>query len=321
MIPHDRGHRRSFNMSDMHVWAVVGLVVVLCGVSGFLYNRSQVYRAKTNALNAQTVRLEADLKNRVLPENLESHLSEKEGEIRAHYEERDRTMASELSRLYDLEREVRIVSGLPAQGSNEQDSTTSGQGGPPDDPDAGEVFPDVVGMNPPALIMGLENPSADLILAEIRLRRQSLGRYIGEFKSLQHRQAHLPSIWPTDDERRSVRSPFGRRRDPITNQWRSHSGIDIRATYGTSVLATAGGVVIFSGYHQYLGHCVKLDHGYGMQTWYGHMSKRLVEKGDTVSRGDALGNVGSSGRSTGPHIHYEVHVADKRVNPRNYIGQ
>ena len=65
---------------------------------------------------------------------------------------------------------------------------------------------------------------------------------------------------------------------------------------------------------------MKIDHGYGLETWYGHMSKRLVEKGETVMRGQIVGSVGSSGRSTGPHIHYEVHLNGKTVDPKNYIG-
>jgi murein DD-endopeptidase MepM/ murein hydrolase activator NlpD len=134
------------------------------------------------------------------------------------------------------------------------------------------------------------------------------------------KRAHTPSVWPTKESKRRINSKFGQRRDPFTKKWKHHGGVDISANYGTEILATADGVVSFSGYDQFLGNLVQIDHGYGLQTWYGHMSKRLVQKGDVVTRGMVVGKVGSTGRSTGPHIHYEVHVDGKRVDPRNFMG-
>ena len=326
LIPHDRGHRRSFGLHTAHMWAAAGLVVFLFGLSGFLYSRERAYSDAARQLREENHVLEAALKSGGMPRSIEEHLAEKESEIRAHYELRDRIITDELKRLYDLEREVRIVSGLPARSGSLQEDLESpgeGQGGPPGDPDAGEVYEydDSDRMNPPELIYGLSSPSADLILQEMALRMGSMSKLVVDMEAKHQRLAHTPLAWPTEDERRRINSRFGRRKDPFTQQHRHHGGVDVSASYGSPILSTADGVVTFSGYHQLLGHCVKIDHGYGIETWYGHMSKRLVNKGDAVKRGDVIGKVGSTGRSTGPHIHYEVHLNDMRVDPRNYIGR
>ena len=324
LIPHDRGPRRSFNLSNLHLWAVLGVVVLLALTSAFFYRRSETYSAAANRLDTRYRQLEALVGGQNVPADLEGRLAQKEAEIRALYEIRDRAMTDELSRLYDLEREVRIVSNLPA---NPQSTgqvprvTNDGKGGAPGSPDAGIEYEESEYMNPPALIYGVANPSADLILEEMNLRFRSLDRLVGEMRAQQLLLTHTPAGWPTNSAKRRINSNFGARSDPFTHQLRQHSGVDISTEYGSPVLATADGVVTFSGYHQFLGHLVKINHGYRTETWYGHMSKRLVQKGEVVYGGATIGRVGSTGRSTGPHIHYEVHVNGGRVNPRNYIGQ
>lgn len=311
-------------MSDLHVWSTTAVVAVLAIVGAYFFFQTRAYQEEVKYLSEQNRELELAIDEQGLPANLEERLAQTEAQIRAEYEARDAAITNELSRLYDLEREVRIVTGLPSRpemsSANAAMDTENGQGGPPDDPDAGAIYDDV-GINPPELIIGLDNPSADLIVEEMRLRLQSLGGLLEDARAQRQKLRHTPSIWPTKISRPKITSKFGMRRDPFTDKWRHHSGMDIRADYGSPVLSTAEGVVRFSGYHQYLGHVVKIDHGYGVETWYGHLSKRLVQKGDTVKRGQAIGHVGSSGRSTGPHIHYEVHVNGKRVDPREYIGR
>jgi len=112
----------------------------------------------------------------------------------------------------------------------------------------------------------------------------------------------------------SVSSRFGPR-------WgHTHSGIDIAAAYETTIHAAAAGKVIFVGWYGQYGRCVILDHGGGLTTLYGHASSILVHTGDHVQRGDAIAEVGSSGNSTGPHLHFEVRVAGEPRNPLNYLG-
>jgi len=104
-----------------------------------------------------------------------------------------------------------------------------------------------------------------------------------------------------------------------TRWGRLHSGIDLAAPIGTPIKAADGGVVTFAGYKGSLGYLVEIDHGGGRVTWYGHCSKLLVKKGDKVYQGQHIANVGNTGRSTGPHLHFEVHINGKVKNPLNYL--
>ena len=290
----------------------------------YLYRQGETHRLELERAQSRFLELQTTVVPEEVAVDIEAHLARKEAEIRALYEVRDQRITNELGRLFDLEREVRIISSLPPRTGDEEPGelpADSGQGGTPGDPDAGIVYTDFPEMNPPALIYGLANPSADLMLEEMVLRLRSLSELVEDMHSQSDRLMHTPSVWPTEDDSRRINSHFGRRKDPFTRQSRQHSGIDISADYGSPIQSTADGVVSFSGYHQFLGHLVKIEHGYGLETWYGHMSRRLVDVGAAVGRGDVIGKVGSTGRSTGPHIHYEVHVNGGRVNPRNYIGQ
>ena len=116
-----------------------------------------------------------------------------------------------------------------------------------------------------------------------------------------------------------IASGFGTRRNPFGNGYEFHDGVDLPAWYGTPIYATAPGKVIEAGWSKIFGRYVKIDHGYGYRTLYGHMSKILVKRGQTVERGQAIGEVGSTGRSTGPHVHYSVFVWGKAVNPVPYL--
>ena len=101
---------------------------------------------------------------------------------------------------------------------------------------------------------------------------------------------------------------------------RTHTGVDIGASTGTSIKAAAGGTVIFSGWKGTLGKLVVISHGNGIQTYYGHCSSLLVSAGDTVSAGQLVAKVGNTGRSTGPHLHFEIRVNGSAINPQKYIG-
>jgi len=116
-----------------------------------------------------------------------------------------------------------------------------------------------------------------------------------------------------------IASGFGTRRNPFGSGYEFHDGIDLPAWYGTPIYATAPGKVIEAGWSNIYGYYVKIDHGYGYRTLYGHMSKILVKRGQVVKRGDVLGKVGSTGRSTGPHVHYSVYVWGKAVNPVSFL--
>jgi len=125
-------------------------------------------------------------------------------------------------------------------------------------------------------------------------------------------------LWPAPGNY-TVTSNFGGRADPITGVWSSHGGTDIRAPYGASIVAANSGVVIFSGWHYSYGNYTIVDHGGGIATLYAHCSKLLVSKGQAVSRGEQIALVGSTGYSTGNHLHFEVRINGVRTQPMDYL--
>jgi len=123
-----------------------------------------------------------------------------------------------------------------------------------------------------------------------------------------------------------ISSPFGSRVDPISNKWRFHSGIDIAAPSNTPIYAVQEGTVIFSGWKGAYGRCIIIEHKYNdipkiphIITKYAHNSRNIVKKGDYVKRGEIIGYIGSTGRSTGPHLHFEVVYKGNPINPIDYI--
>ncbi|WP_166664670.1 M23 family metallopeptidase [Candidatus Thiosymbion oneisti] len=128
----------------------------------------------------------------------------------------------------------------------------------------------------------------------------------------------VPSGWPVRSG--YITSGFGYRMHPILKKYHLHSGVDFAGKRGTPILATADGVVIFSGWESGYGRIVKIRHMNGLVTCYAHNQKNLVKKGDLVKKGQTIARLGSSGRSTGPHVHFEVRRYGKAINPMNYVG-
>ena len=130
---------------------------------------------------------------------------------------------------------------------------------------------------------------------------------------------HLPAIQPVlNKDLTRMASGYGWRIDPVYHSRRFHEGMDFTAPIGTDIFATANGTVQSAGWQQGYGNCVQINHGYGYLTLYGHMSSIKVRIGQIVKRGDVIGLVGSTGKSTGPHLHYEVHYKGQIMNPQNY---
>lgn len=126
-----------------------------------------------------------------------------------------------------------------------------------------------------------------------------------------------PILWPTDS--RTINSSFGLRKDPFTKRSAQHNGIDIDGEAGDPVYAAADGTVLHSGYDRFHGNHVILQHNAMYTTVYSHMQKTFVQTGDTVKRGSQIGEIGTTGRSTGPHLHYEIHQNGQTVDPEPYL--
>jgi murein DD-endopeptidase MepM/ murein hydrolase activator NlpD len=149
-----------------------------------------------------------------------------------------------------------------------------------------------------------------------RAREESLAELIKHLESQTARLESTPSIAPAKGW---MTSTFGYRESPFTGRREFHRGVDIASRMGTPIVAPANARVRFAGKDRALGNTVILRHGYGIETIYGHLAEPLVAAGDKVSRGDRIGLMGSTGRSTGPHLHFQVNVNGVPVNPQNYI--
>ena len=176
-------------------------------------------------------------------------------------------------------------------------------------------------------LLSLSNPELvvattqkmDMLRKQLYSQSNSLEELINLGKSQEERSQCIPAIQPiANKDLRSTASGYGMRIDPIYRTARFHDGMDFCAKIGTDIYATANGVVTFASWKQGYGNCLIIDHGYGYKTLYGHLNKFKKRVGQKVTRGEVIGEVGNTGKSTGPHLHYEVIVRGKNDNPSRY---
>ena len=157
------------------------------------------------------------------------------------------------------------------------------------------------------------------ILDEARVLQENMQKLAEMIREQGELWESTPIITPVDAEEYWFSSGFGWRRSPLTGVKEFHDGLDISAAEGTPIVAPADGRVIKIGYDKYLGKYLQVDHGWGCTTKYGHLSGFHVTSGQEVKRGEVIAFMGSTGSSTGPHLHYQIEVNGKTVNPINYI--
>lgn len=267
---------------------VTGIAVLTVGVFTRLYH------------NYRIVSLEND------KEKLQSEL--------LTIKERVSSLSTQLAQIETTSDELRNIADLPPI---DEDIRQVGVGGPSyaaflDYSDTG----DPVGKTATEVKMDLEKLSR-----AIRLEKHSMAEIAAKMDQRKDRIDHLPSINPILGG--PITSGFGWRTDPFTKKLDFHPAVDITVRKGTKVLATADGVVeIARSSHtpaQTYGNMIVVDHGYGFKTRYAHLSKLYVRRGQRVKKWEAIGEVGSTGRSQGPHLHYEVMASGKEQDPRFYI--
>lgn len=157
----------------------------------------------------------------------------------------------------------------------------------------------------------------DKLVRQAKFQRESYGEILASLSDQRNRLNCTPSIRPVP--RGYLSSRFGRRMDPITGRASTHYGVDYSARLGTPIFATGDGVVTFAGKWASFGLTVEVSHGFGYVTRYAHTSKILVKKGQRIKRGDVIARVGSSGKSTATHLHYEVLKDGHKKNPLAYV--
>ncbi len=242
-------------------------------------------------------------------------------------------MKKRMLALETLNRKLQTMFGLEPADIQGLPSSVPGQGGEefPYDPMTADALSSSEGL---VQATGHQSPGTqnffpmDKKITEIKtgldwLKKQSTleSEILDELSAVAEKKAaqwaSTPSIWPVHG---SITSRFGPRVSPFTGKKALHAGIDIGARTGTEVRSPASGKVVVAAYDGRMGKFIRIDHGYGIETTYGHLSKILVKYGDRVQRGDLIGRVGSTGKfSTGPHLHYQVAVNDKVVDPIHYI--
>lgn len=159
----------------------------------------------------------------------------------------------------------------------------------------------------------------DLIERQLYIQSNSFDELVKLCKTQDERLKCIPAIQPVSNkDLKRTASGYGYRKDPIYNTIRFHKGMDFAASPGTPVYATGNGKIILARWKTGYGNCIMINHDFGYKTRYAHLKKILVRNGQNVVRGQIIGQVGSTGKSTGPHLHYEVMVKDHVVNPINY---
>jgi murein DD-endopeptidase MepM/ murein hydrolase activator NlpD len=239
--------------------------------------------------------------------SLEAELEDRETEVSK--------LREEFSILEQLEDKLRTMAGLKPRPQSDSEGPS---GGP-------EVSGwEIIAGGPSSESVSrksVENLTPRELLANSIELKSSLEEILDVFDREKDRLSRIPSINPVSSQEAWISSGFGYRKDPISGTRRFHDGCDIVAPRKTPVIAPADAVVKYAGWREGLGRTLELEHGYGYKTIYGHNHKLFVKKGDRIKRGDLIAHVGSSGRSTGPHLHYEVRLNGKLVNPYKYVTQ
>ena len=260
----------------------------------------------------------------------------------AAFRSRIQEVDTRLERVADLERKVRIIANLPGavgvggEQTIEEEPLETGAGTghthaedasldstlPTHSPFTGQGGGDEQELSSGAPIaadgewLGALDERALGLGADADERVVSLARLLDQLEDKQDKLASSPSIWPSKGW---LTSRFGARISPFTGRRQMHAGLDIAATSGTPVVAPARGRATFVGNKGPLGRALVIDHGFGVKTMYGHTSEIFVKAGATVERGQKIAAIGSTGRSTGPHLHYVVEVNGTPRNPLDYI--
>ena len=159
----------------------------------------------------------------------------------------------------------------------------------------------------------------DVLEKELYVQARSYDEILQLAKTQEVRMENIPAIQPVLNENlKHMASGYGWRIDPVYHVRRFHQGMDFSAPVGSDIFATGNGTIVYAGWRQGYGETVEVDHGFNYSTRYAHCSKILVRVGQKVKRGDVIALVGNTGKSTGPHVHYEVHYHGQPIDPRNF---
>jgi len=299
LIPHRLARARTLNVSALHLAAVALLgLAMLCAATAGLYwvtirNATDLRIPVLQKLVVAAQEAESERARAFLQQNLNA-MAVKLGEMQA-----------QLTRLDALGERLSSLAGIRPQ--EFRFAEAPGLGGaaptlmPPQNLSLAEFSDKLASVS-----RHVENRNDMLSVLEAQLFDQAVKKKL------------LPTMLPVAAPYNA--SGFGRRIDPFTGQWAMHEGIDFLAEPGSTVVAAAGGIVQFAGFHPQYGFMVDLEHGNDLVTRYAHLSKLFVKTGDVVLRGRRIALSGSTGRSTGPHLHFEVRYRGAAQNPARFLA-
>ena len=218
-------------------------------------------------------------------------------------------LETQLSKLKDFDRKIRVIANLE---KGTETAPFMGMGGP----SPSDIREKLKGeKNENGLIQQMRT-DIERLQSESMSQEESLSELEKMLQAKKEMLAHTPSIWPAMGW---VTSGFGFRTNPFTGLSQMHEAIDISNRIGTPIIASASGIISDTGNDSSIGKFIVISHGFGMTTRYGHLNKAIGRAGQKVNRGDKIGEIGMSGRTTGPHLHYEVRLNGIPVNPTRYI--
>ncbi len=229
------------------------------------------------------------------------------------YAEKIHALNTQMTALHDFEKKIRVIANIEAPADQE---AVFGIGGATGD-DSEDDLDNIASLTEDhgGLIRAMHAQLDQLSEASV-VQNQAFEEVYGYLQDQKSLLASTPAIRPTIGW---ISSGFGYRKSPFTGLKEFHRGLDIATREGTPIVAPADGIVVFTGNKGGLGKVVVIDHGRGMVTRYGHLKTSLFKRGSHVKRGDKIALVGNTGRSTAPHLHYEVHLNGIPVNPAKYI--
>jgi murein DD-endopeptidase MepM/ murein hydrolase activator NlpD len=299
VVPERSSRVRRFRVERTAVYFLLGIVVLFVAAMTF----STIRYFSVEAQLKENVRLRKQnvgLKNQI-----------------AQFHERISSIQEVLDRIQRFDAKLRVITELHDPKRHLALGPYESKGGDllPEESRGVDPMTRLIGEQPERAIE-IIGTQLERVAIEVERNESSIRQLENYLRGQKARLSSTPSIWPA---RGWVTSGFGVRSDPYTGKNTMHTGIDIANQPGIPVIATARGVVTFSGSSGGFGKVVVIDHGYGVRTRYAHLSESQVRVGDHAERGDVLGKIGNSGRSTGPHLHYEVEVNNLSEDPQNFI--
>jgi murein DD-endopeptidase MepM/ murein hydrolase activator NlpD len=304
IVPHATGAQRTVFLSRRRIKVVAAFLMVCVAVLvRFGYGYLQVYQTADRLSSAER-------SNAAMSERIES-LEERNKTLNHHVD----SLNEDMTEIVELEQRIRELAGLTKKpaGGDITEVAIGGRGGPADEDDGFFTGYD------PAATEGGVNRSFDDMVDHISEYKTKLADLTAVIETERRRMQSLPCIHPTDGTGVWKSSSYGWRKNPFSGNRQFHQGIDFAGPLGTPVIAAGDGKVESAKWDNGLGWFVVIDHGFGYRTRYGHNEKLVVKVGETVKRGDTLALLGSTGKSTGPHVHYEVLLNGKAQDPAKHF--